>query len=320
MIDRDGSVQLVVILKMRHRVDASGQLDRVEGAEIHLADQPNDPEAPDTSSTRFPCDLCLRKPGADVIVVGQAVPPKLGTTEMDVMVRVGPVQKTLRVFGTRYWRRGVTGLHPSAPEPFEAVPLEWELAFGGFDSGEAGVVEEPRNPVGRGLKADIEALVGELTPMIEDPNDLITSHRSRPRPAGVGAVMRHWEPRRRYAGTYDDAWKETRMPLPPLDFDDRFHQAAHPDLIAPAHFRGGEPVQLFGVTPRGALETQLPRVHWFVGARIDGRLVEHPPELDTVVIDADLTTIDLTWRSRIGVPRPASRIDYVQVHEKRTAP
>ncbi len=313
----DGSIQLVVMIKLRVQVDRFGRTRRTEGAEILRADLPQDPDAPETSSLRSPADLCLRKPSTDVILVGHARPAKAGTAEMDVMVRVGPVQKALRVFGARYWRRGVTGLHPSAPEPIEAVPLVWELAFGGFDSGDGKLLEEPRNPVGRGLKVSVDDLVDQLTPAIEDPNDLVTSHRSRPRPAGVAPLMRHWEPRRTYAGTYDEEWKNTRMPLPPLDFDERFNQAADPSLITPAYLRGGEPVQLLGVGPRGAAQTELPRAHWFVGARVDGRLVEHPPDLDTVLIDADALTIDLTWRARVPLPRPARRLEYVQVHEKR---
>ncbi|MCB9596650.1 MAG: DUF2169 domain-containing protein [Sandaracinaceae bacterium] len=317
MLDVDGSIQLVVLVKLRVQVDRFGRTRRTEGAEIHRADVPHDPDAPESSSIRFPCDLCLRKPGTDVIVVGHARPTKPGTTAMDVLVRVGPVQKALRVFGPRYWRRGVTGLTPSAPEPIEAVPLTWELAFGGFDSGDGKLLEEPRNPVGRGLKVDVEELVDQLTPQIEDPDDLLSTHRSRPRPAGVGALGRHWVPRRGFAGTYDEEWKTTHMPLPPIDFDDRFNQCATPELIVPGHLRGGEPVQLLGVTARGAAELELPRPVWFVGARVDGRLVEHPPVLDTIVIETDDLWIDMTWRSRIPLPRPARRLEYVQVHEKR---
>ena len=55
--------------------------------------------------------------------------------------------------------------------------------------------------------------------------------------AAFGPVGRHWEPRVRYAGTYDDRWTEDRMPLLPKDFDDRFHNAAPPGLVEGFRFR-----------------------------------------------------------------------------------
>src|SRR5262249_45922943 len=153
---------------------------------------------------------------------------------------VGPVEKALRVHGTRVWYHGAKGLALSAPQPFEAVPLRWELAFGGSDfSDPKHPLEEPRNPVGRGVCRQTRDLIDQPRPPIAAPRDPVGDSR-HPTPAGVGALGRHWEPRRRYVGTYDDHWMKERMPLPPLDFDPRFHQVAPPDQITPQPLRGGE--------------------------------------------------------------------------------
>src|SRR4029079_3507430 len=43
---------------------------------------------------------------------------------------------------------------------------------------------------------------------------------------GWAAIPAHWSQRARFAGTYDDAWRESRWPLPPEDFDPRFFNVA----------------------------------------------------------------------------------------------
>jgi hypothetical protein len=286
---------------------------------VRLADEPWDLDSPETSSVRLPSDVCIRKPSTDVIVVGHAVGtyrPKV--TELDVFVRVGPVQKTLRVFGTRVWYRNLTGLALTAPEPFESLALRWEYAYGGFDDSDpSNPLEDPRNPVGCGLARAVGALVNKPAPRIEDPARLIASERTRPVPAGVGALGRHWEPRRRYVGTMDQRWLRERMPLLPHDFDDRYNQVAPPDLITPKPLAGGEPVRLGNVCEEGALAFDLPRIAFFVGARFDdGSLREFRPVLDTVLLRPNERSFEMTWRSAIPMPIPARRLRFVQVHEK----
>lgn len=39
---------------------------------------------------------------------------------------------------------------------------------------------------------------------------------------------RSWQPRLRYAGTYDQHWMDERLPFLPEDFDLRYFQSAPP--------------------------------------------------------------------------------------------
>lgn len=317
--DDDGSTVGVVIVKERFTVDRGDRVHRTNDAEIRLVDDPYDPEKPEASSTRYPSDLCVRKPSTDVLVVGSCVAPyQRRVPTLDLRVVVGAIDRTLRVFGTRVWEQTLLGgLAPSAPLPFESVPVKWELAFGGADYEDPrGPVEEPRNPVGTGLVRDASKLLHKPVPQIEDPRDLITSARSRPAPAGLGAIARHWTPRRSYAGTYDETWKRERMPLPPLDLDPRFYQCAPPEQVSPAPLRGGEPVVVENMSEGGSLRFELPRLHFFVGARTDEGLREHAPVLDTVLIEPGERRVELTWRAAVPLPKRARALHYVQVHEK----
>src|SRR5262249_43396707 len=144
-----------VIAKQRFGLTRSGVVHRQPGAQVRLVDDPWDPEA-EQSSARFPSDLCLRKPGTDVVVSGSAISPRRQPVkELDVSVRVGPVSKRLRVFGTRVWAPGVARMALSAPQPFVELPLRWEDAYGGMDASDPKkVAHEPRNPLGRGVAAD----------------------------------------------------------------------------------------------------------------------------------------------------------------------
>lgn len=314
----DGGTVIVAIIKQRFQVDQRGQVARVEGAQVRLADEPWDEDKPDKSSIKYPADACVRKPSTDVIVTGSAVAPaKRNATSLDVTVRVGALERRLRVFGLRVWYKGIAGLSLSPPQPFEELPLRWEYAYGGFDdSNPEKPLEEARNPVGRGIARDPSTLVHQPAPAIEDPADLISTHRSKPEPAGVGPLGRHWAPRRSYLGTMDERWRKERMPLPPLDFDERYNQVASPRLIAPGYLKGGEPVLLHNLCPDGPLSFHLPRLAFFVGARTDDGTTEHRPALDTVLLEPNERCFELTWRAAIPSPRPNRRLRAINVHEK----
>jgi hypothetical protein len=319
--DMDGSLVAIVLVKERFVASRHGVVSRAGGAEIHIADEPWDPDAPETSSIKYPSDLCLRKPSTDVVVVGSAMAPyRQPVRELDVRVRVGPVQKSLRVTGPRAWYRAAVGrMKLTEPQPFESIALKWEHAWGGadYESDPEHPIEEPRNPNGCGLAREPEELDGKQGPSVEDPEDRIETHRSRPKPAGVGAIGRHWEPRRRYAGTYDEAWMEERMPLLPLDFDERFNQAAAPEMITPQPLRGGERVEVNGMHEEGPFAFELPSVRFFVGLQTHDAMKEHPPQLDTVLVEPNTRAVELTWRSVVKLPRWTHQMRFIQVHEKR---
>ena len=110
---------------------------------------------PDQSSIKSPSDVSLMKPGTDVLLIGKAYAPGgRPTTWMDVGVTVGPLRKTVRVFGDRVWKTATKELSYSISEtePFETMPLVWERAFGGMEKTVKPPRAELRNPVGTGFR------------------------------------------------------------------------------------------------------------------------------------------------------------------------
>ncbi|MBZ0117321.1 MAG: DUF2169 domain-containing protein [Sandaracinaceae bacterium] len=319
--DGDGSIAGIVLIKERFVATRQGRVVRAGGATVHIADEPWDPEHPESSSIKYPSDLCLRKPTTDVVIVGAAIAPyRAKVTELDVLVRVGPVQKALRVFGPRAWYKGGVGkMQLTKPEPFEQQNLQWEFAWGGsdYETDPEHPIEEPRNPNGRGLVRDADTLAGQIAPAIEDPAHLIQSHRTQPPPAGVGAIGRNFAPRRSFTGTFDEQWMQERMPLLPLDFDERFNQVAPPWLVAPQPLRGGERVEITNMHEEGPVAFELPKLRFFVGLQTSERLTESSPQLDTVLIEPNLRQVDMTWRALVRLPRKPTDVRFVQVHEKQ---
>lgn len=266
---------------------------------------------PEISSISYPADICVHKPGTDVVIVAEAFAPGgRPVPSFDVLARVGKLEKAVKVFGLRVWEKNGSGI--SAPEPIDRIEMRYEYAWGGSDvSDPKSVVEEPRNPVGMGVTRDPATLTHQPAPHIEDPAKRIHDRHTRPPPAGVGAIGRHWEPRRRFAGTYDKVWQELRAPLLPKDFDDRFNLCATPGLGSTTPLVGGETVALLNLVPGGgATQFDLPRVGIEIEFQVKARepvLVR--PHLDTVLIDTlemspdKPLAVEMVWRASVPAPR-----------------
>jgi hypothetical protein len=307
--NRDGAEIWLVALKCTFDIHP-------DGAVVVSAEQPPVLRAPEyhgepgRSSVKFESDLILTKCTTDIFVVGHAHAPNgIPVGQLDVGFRVGPVQKTLRVFGDRLW----DGSGPTPPQPFLRMPLLYERAFGGADhrSETPDRDWEWRNPVGTGFAVRRENALGIAVANIEYPNALISSWSDRPDPAGLGPIASHWQPRVAFAGTYDERWMKERQPLLPEDFDDRFFQAAPKDQQAPAFLRGGESVVLVGLTPVGDLQFQLPRIFpGFETRFFDNTRIRHTNRtLHSVILEPDYPRVSLVWHSALPCHFKVQKLD-----------
>ena len=275
------------------------------------------------SSVKYEMDTCLIKPGTDVVLVGSAI-GRQAARRIDVGLQVGQVKKVVRVFGDRRWERHLGRWRMSEPKPFETMPLVFERAFGGRDethNNEKKHKFEPRNPVGTGFVArrSSDRLEGLLLPNLEEPAQLIGGWKDRPDPAGFGFVGRHWEPRVRFGGTYDEAWQNERCPLLPDDFDERFFNGAVRGLVTKRHLRGGEAVRVVNASAAGELRFTLPICEFDITACIKGEIQEHGCVLDTVIIEPESSRMILTWRATIPCPRKFLYIEHVRLRERKAA-
>jgi hypothetical protein len=292
------------------------------GGEIGIADEQvpvaNEPKYhgdPGTTSLKVASDVSLTKPSTDIVVIGHACGENGRRVRMmDVDVGVGSVQHTVRVFGDRIWVREGPTYAASAPESFELMPLVWERAFGGRDVAESGPREEPRNPVGTGFRATDGQTPVEGTPLpnLEDPRDPLISWKQRPRPVCFAPIPPNWEPRRSYAGTYDEQWQQSRAPYLPEDFDHRFLQIAPPPMISPQPLVGGERVRIVGMHPEGPIEFALPAIRPRIQFYLNGGAEEPGIMIDTVIIEPTIRRLQLVWRAELPCDKRALKVREIE--------
>lgn len=313
VLDKGGHEHLLVVAKATYRFGDDGRPPRladngrpIEHADVFVGE-------PGLSAPLYEADMVLRKQRCDVILNASAhTADGRPVTELDVGVRVGAMTKQLLVVGDRVWQRGAIGVTPSRPEPFVSMPLRYDRAFGGSRPRQAsrdGAVEYDTyllNPVGVGYSSDASADAVDHMPMpnTEDPRDRVTSPDHPYRPLALGPIGRHWDPRRRYAGTYDARWREEVFPLLPDDFDETFFQCAPADQQI-AFPQGGEAVVLRHLMPRRALASfELPRPELAIKVLYASQAADElRPVVDTLYVEPDEGFLTMVYRASLPLDR-----------------
>lgn len=323
VMDKHGEKRWVVAVKATYRIEADGRIDLADEQQPVLY-QPVYRGKPGHSSLRYEADLLPAKSATDVLVNGQAHAPAGRRAEVvDVGLRVGPVDKRLRVFGDRRWdERLLAGLVSGPPDRFECLPITYEHAYGGWDATDPDPSNQrlhSANPVGSGFAIRPQHLAGRLLPNVEHPSHLISAWNDRPPPAGLGPIASYWSPRLEWAGTYDQRWMEEKFPLLPDDFDPRHHQCAPADQQVAGCLRGGELVELQNLSASGRLQFVLPKVYLAFTTSFGRRRLEHRATLQTVVIEPDASRLLMVWQSSLACHHLLDQLDETVVIEKAYA-
>ncbi|RKT46295.1 DUF2169 family type VI secretion system accessory protein [Thiocapsa rosea] len=265
--------------------------------------------APGFSAPVYEVDFAPRKPRAEVLLLGSAYAPGgRPTTRVPVALKVGGMTKTFAVVGNRVWQAASTGISASEPMPFTVMPIGYDCAFGGVDNRHEDPAKHAAfmpNPVGRGFHRHLNgALVdGSPLPNTEEFNRPVERPDDTYPPMAFGPIGRAWEPRYRYAGTYDQRWLDEDFPFLPPDFDEQYYQAAPLDQQFSGPL-GGQEVAMVNLTTDGRRSFTIPAfeapVHVFPkkGEREDLKAA-----LDTLVLEPDLERLTMTWR----VSRPLKK-------------
>jgi hypothetical protein len=319
LLDEEGREVLTLIAKATYEIPSQGTALALAPAQEPLVLASTHHGEPGRSSLRYASDAVTEKLATDVVLLGHAWADRGLAPEVDVTLEVGPIQKQVRVFGDRTWRRLLGAMKPSSPRPFRRMPLVYERAFGGVDTSSSSPeehIEEPENPVGVGFVRPVPGrdYEGLRLPNIEDPAALLQEPIDRRRPMGFGFVAPSWAPRRIQAGTFDEAWRAARFPRLPANFNRRHHNAAPLDQQARPLLEGGEPAKVIGASERGTLRFTLPV------CRLRGRYQLRRSEavavamrLDTVVIDTDAHRVAIVYRGGAPVHRRAHDLLHASV-------
>ena len=268
---------------------------------------------PGESSVKYASDMHIGKAATDIIMLGHAcAPAQQEVSQLDIHLSVGQVTKTVRVFGDRQWQDG----RITAPVKFKTMAMIYENAFGGTHIVNGKIDSaETRNPVGKGFAGSRkpEEMNGLSLPNLENPDALIRNHSDHPAPACFGFCAPGWQPRAAFAGTYDDDWKKTRAPFLPADFNKRFLNMAHPDLVYPGFLQGGESVQITHMNPGGTVQFDVPHVQLATRIALDGNTESPAFDLETLILEPNQMTASMVWRAAMPCDKKLFKLGEVKI-------
>ena len=277
---------------------------------------------PGFSAPVYEVDFAPRKKRVDVLLNGSAYAPDgRPTTRVPVGLQVNGISKRFTVVGNRHWSTGIAGVSASDLESFTVMPITYDRAYGGVDNKHEDPTKHAaymRNPVGRGFHKHLKSdwVDGAPLPNTEESNRPVTSTDADYAPMSFGPIGRGWDPRYRYAGTYDDKWLEEHFPFLPPDFDEQYYQAAPLDQQFEGAL-GGQEVALVNLTPDGQRHFTLPvfeaPVYFFPKK---GERENLTATLDTIVFEPDLDRFTMAWRTVRPLRRDLHDIAQVVVGRK----
>jgi hypothetical protein len=271
---------------------------------------------PGFSAPRYEMDFAPRKPRCDVLFNGSAYAPGGKPVErVQVTMQVGTLSKTFNVVGNRNYSAGALYIAVSDPEPFTVLPISYDNAFGGVDRSNENPAKHRwygLNHAGVGFHADTssKALNDKPLPNTEEIGRPVTKPGGGYRPMAFGPVGRGWEPRYKWAGTYDKKWLDETFPFLPADFDERYYQAAPPDQQTD-YLKGGEEVVLTNLTPRSRCAFRLPRLELPIVFFRNGEPERTLGTVDTLILEPDLKRFLVVWRSSLALKRNVFEVQQI---------
>lgn len=317
----DGRELLVAVVKGTFMIPRDGEEARlaVEQAPLVMCDVFT--REPGLSAPLYEIDFAPRKPRCDVLFNGSAYAPDGKIVErVTVSLRIGPLIKSFEVVGNRVWQHGWFRLKASKPEPFSVMPISYNNAFGGVEKTHDDLPMKywyPTNHAGVGYHKDLSGkhIDGMPLPNTEELSRPIVRPNSKYRPMAFGPVGRSWQPRVKWAGTYDDNWIDNVRPFFPSDFDERYYQAA-PEDQQTDYLHGGENVELTNLNPQRSTQFWLPRLALsIVFFHRDGEKKKTVPVLDTLIIEPDLRRFLMIWRSTLALPMNIFDVRQINIEE-----
>lgn len=314
----DGRESLVVVVKGTFRFpEKPDQEPPLAEEQVPLVMADTFEGEPGFSAPVYESEFPPKKPKCDVLLNGSAYAPEgRPAKRVAVSLQVGDWRKSFAVVGNRVWKKGWFGVSSTRPEPFAVMPISYGNAFGGTDTTHKNPAKHKfvlANPVGRGFHHDMSAKLinGKPLPNTEEASHPVKKPDGQYRPMTFGPVGRNWDPRYKYAGTYDQNWIDNVFPFLPADFQDAYYQAAPVDQQI-EYLNGGEQIVLNNLTPEGATRFVIPTIEMpIVFFPKKGEKQETQGVIDTIIIEPDHRRFMLTWRQ--SYPLKRNMFDVVQV-------
>ncbi|WP_298774163.1 DUF2169 domain-containing protein [uncultured Shewanella sp.] len=235
-------------------------------------------------------DTGMPKLNAEWLVSGHAYSGHKPRQQVRVSVALAGSEKTLDVFGQRYWRVQKDKLVPSEPDYFTQQPLTWEWTWGGEE------IEENALGCNRIIEnAPLPCVFYANNATLED----LSRHAVIPASFLPLAIEHPF--RKNCMGTYDEVWYRELWPHFPHDFNWQFFNQASKDQWHSDNFQGGEFYRLINLHPEhesitGYLPYYQPRA--FIRQQIQSRAHQYPSdEQETMNAEIEYRTTEVRLRN-----------------------
>ncbi|MCL1125975.1 DUF2169 family type VI secretion system accessory protein [Shewanella surugensis] len=183
-------------------------------------------------------DTGMPKLKAEWLVSGHAYSGETARQHVRVSVSLAEQEKTLDVYGQRYWIVDKDKLVPSEPEFFTQMPLTWELTWGGEQVAE--------NTLGCNDIFENASLPSIFYANRSETHDLTQAEQQS---ASFLPLAIEHPVRKECMGTYDEIWFREQWPNFPPDFDWHFFNQAPKDQWHSDYFLGGEFYSVINLNP-----------------------------------------------------------------------
>ncbi|MGD8913923.1 MAG: DUF2169 domain-containing protein [Candidatus Thiodiazotropha sp.] len=249
-------------------------------------------------------DLAPPKPRFDLMVAGYVTPPE-EHSELKIVAAVLIESRQLQVEAhvPHFW---VCGLPRHTVEPLgkrlHRTPMSYAFADwpGGFP-----LEAEPNHP--------------QQLPWLRRPGAACRRKRHDMHPVGFGYWPESASHRQCHSGTYDEPWARDRKPRPPKDFDERFFNAAHPDLQWSQAPVPGTQIRLIHLAETPALILRMPALELAAQATTaDG--IQLPSAMlkpDTLTIEPDQQRMSLIQRTVLPKGQGAQALSSIRLYRLR---
>jgi hypothetical protein len=249
-------------------------------------------------------DLVPLKPQFDLMVSGYVTPPEdHRALKIKAAVRVGSRQIQLEAHAPRFWLKGLTGhTIESGAKHLHRTPISYAFADiqGGFP-----LEAEPNHP--------------QQLPWLQRPGTICHRKHHDKHPAGFGYWPENASHRQCHTGTYDKDWERDFKPGLPKDFNERFYNAAHPDLQWPQALQPGTEIRLIHLAETPELTLRMPAIELAAQATTaDGTLL--PPATlkpDTLTIEPDQQRMSLIQRTALPEGQGAQALSSIRLYRLR---
>jgi hypothetical protein len=249
-------------------------------------------------------DLAPPKPQFDLMIAGYVTPPQDHRgLKIKASVQVGSRQAQVEAHVPHYWL-STLARHTAEPmgKRLHRTPMSYAFADcpGGFP-----------------LEAELNH--PQQLPWLQRPGTTPQRKRHDKAPAGFGYWPENASHRQCHSGTYDKAWERDRKPGLPKDFNERFFNAAHPDLQWPQAPLPGTQIRLLHLSETPAMTLRMPALDLAAQATTaDGTLLA-PIKLkpDTLIIEPDQQRMSLVQRTALAEGKGAQALSSIRLYRAR---